>query len=95
MKVWMRRRRGLNNAAMVSVDATTASCDSPPASVRKRYCKDHAAEVDQDQHRCERAVDEGAVDDQVYVVEVVLEDRYTHGDGYAEEGGDPHQVGEH
>ena len=35
----MRRRRGLNSAAMDSVEATTASCDSPPVSARKTYCK--------------------------------------------------------
>jgi hypothetical protein len=42
---------------------------------------DHASEVDQHQRRGERSVDEGAVDEQVYVVEAILQDGKADGKG--------------
>ena len=82
MKDWMRRRKGLNRAAIARVETTTASCGccSWPVRVRKSvWCRRHAPEVDRTSSR-ERAVDEGAVDDDVYVVEAVLQDGEAHGD---------------
>src|SRR5918993_5876449 len=55
----------------------------------------HDSEVHERQQDRERAVDEGAVYDEGYVVEAVPQDRYTHGDGDAEEGSDPKQQGNH
>src|SRR5215203_798085 len=39
MNPCMRLLRGMKRAAMISVDATTASCDPSPLSVRKAYCR--------------------------------------------------------
>src|SRR5215204_6619911 len=41
---------------------------------------DHAAEVEEDQHPGERTVDQRAVDDEVYVVEPISQDRYAYSD---------------
>jgi hypothetical protein len=41
--------------------------------------------VNPDDAGAERPVDEGAVDDEVYIIEAVLEDRDTNGYGYAYE----------
>lgn len=41
---------------------------------------DYAAEVDRNQHRREGAVDQRAVDEEVYIVEAVPQDREAHGD---------------
>ena len=46
---------------------------------------DDAPEVECNQRSCERAVDEGAVDEHVYVVEAVAQDGDAGGDGEARE----------
>ena len=51
---------------------------------------DNAPKIDENERRGERAIDEGAVDDDVYVVEAVAEDGYANsnvqaGDGYGVE----------
>src|SRR5215210_2156779 len=80
MNDWMRRLNGVNNAAIRSVDATTARVgllageqDEDPLH------QDDSAEVERHQRCGERSVDEGAVDDEVYLVEAVLEDGYAYG----------------
>ncbi len=49
-------------------------------SAEDRLGRRHAPEVDQRQHYRERTVDEGAVNDDVYVVEAILQDREAYGD---------------
>src|SRR5215218_10247134 len=46
----------------------------------------HAPEVDGEKRRRQRTVDEGAVDDEVYVVEAVLEDGDAHSERYTQQG---------
>src|SRR3712207_3010208 len=80
---------------MARVEATMASCEFPPARARKAYCKEtHADEVDQDQRRGEGGIDQGTVDDPIYIVEPVPQygDAGGHGDrgneNQARPGGD-------
>jgi hypothetical protein len=40
MNDWLRRRSGLNKAALARVEATMTRCESPPARARKTYCKE-------------------------------------------------------
>jgi len=58
---------------MANVEATMAICDSCPVMARKAYCKETTPEVDENQHRGERPVDEGAVYDHIYIVEAILQ----------------------
>src|SRR5215208_290266 len=66
-------------------------------SAEEQLEHDDAAEVDAREHRGERSVDEGTVYDEVYVVEVVAQDRYAHRNrqahytGYHQCGADPVQ----
>jgi hypothetical protein len=74
----MRRLKGLNSTAITSVETTTASWGCCSWSVRARIdslSHRDAPEIECDQHGRERAVDQGAVYDNVYVVEAVLQDR--------------------
>ena len=74
MNSCMRRLSGLDRAAITKVEPTTASWGSLcwPVSVWKRaWVAVYASEVHQRKHQCERTVDEGAVDEEVYVVEAV------------------------
>ena len=77
----MRRLKGVNRAAITRVEATTARVDcSTGEGDEEPLQHDDAPEVECNQHSCQRAVDEGAVDDEVYVVESVAHDRDPHGD---------------
>jgi hypothetical protein len=64
-----------------------------------RLGRSYPAEVDQNQHRRKSAVDEGAVYEEVYVIEAVAEDRDTSRDGEANgrynpgEDGNPYAEG--
>src|SRR5215210_3404969 len=66
-------------------------------SAEEQLEHDDAAEVEAREHRGERSVDEGTVYDEVYVVEVVAQDRYAHRNrqahdtGYYQCGADPIQ----
>ena len=57
------------------------SWDSLAGERGNRTEGDHAAEVDEDQRRCEGTVDEGAVDNEVYLVEAITQDRNPYGYG--------------
>ena len=66
MKGWMRRLKGLNGAAITSVETTTARVYSWPLRALRSACvASTPPEVDRHQHRGKGAVDEGAVDDYV------------------------------
>src|SRR5215212_1010528 len=66
-------------------------------SAEEQLEHEDAAEVEAREHRGERSVDEGTVYDEVYVVEVVAQDRYAHRNrqahdtGYYQYGADPVQ----
>src|SRR5918997_2199597 len=66
-------------------------------SAEEQLEHDDTAEVEAREYRGERSVDEGTVYDEVYVVEVVAQDRYAHRDrqahdtGYYQYGTDPPQ----
>jgi hypothetical protein len=47
------------------------------------FCRCHAPEIDCNERSRQSTVDEGAVDDDVYVVEAILEDGEAHGDRYS------------
>ena len=83
MKPWMRRRIGLNRAAITRVETTTASwgCSCWPASESAEDClsRRHSTEVHECQHRRESTVDEGAVYDQIYVEQTGAQ--HGHADG--------------
>ena len=92
MKLCTRRLKGTNSAAIASVEATMASWESPPVKVRKTYWRETTlADVHHRQRRRERAVDEGAVDHDVYVVEAVAQDSDAHRNREADEG-EGHEV---
>ena len=79
----MRRLKGLNSAAITRVETTMASCGCsswPVRALKSCLGRRHAPEVHQRKHSRERAVDEGAVYDDVYVVEAVAQDGYPYGD---------------
>src|SRR5918997_5630424 len=61
-------------------------------SAEEQLEHDDAAEIEAREHRGERYVDEGAVYDEVYVVEVVAQDSYAHRDRQAHDP-DHHQHG--
>ena len=71
----MRRRSGVNSAAMTSVETTTASVDCCDARQRanRRLQEDHAAEVDQRQQHGQRRVDQRLADDDIDVEEPVAQ----------------------
>jgi hypothetical protein len=54
----------------------------------------HAAYVEENQHSGERGVNEGAIDDEVYLVEAILEHRDGRRDGHAGERHDKAEVEE-
>src|SRR5215208_2617752 len=58
-------------------------------SAEGRLCGRHATEVDHCQHRSERAVDQRTINEEVYVVEVVLEHSDAHRHGYTSEAQQP------
>ena len=77
MNDWMRLLRGLNSAAITRMETKTASwgclswaCEGSQDCFSSRY----SSVVDRRQGCRERAVDEGAVYEEVYVVEAVFED---------------------
>jgi hypothetical protein len=84
MKDWMRLLRGLNRAAISRVEATTARVNCWPVRAINTLQHNDDTKVEGDQHCCQRAVDERAVYDEVYVVESITKDRYTDGDGAAQ-----------
>ena len=72
MKDCMRRRKGLNSAAITRVEATTARVDSLAGKGDEEPLQhDDTAEVKRNQYDSQGAVDEGAVDEEVYIVEAV------------------------
>src|SRR5215211_4704129 len=75
----MLRRRGLNSAAMARVEATIASWDSCPVRARNTPCNTTTLPTYTSASVTVRAVDQRAVDDEVYVVEAVFEDRNPRG----------------
>src|SRR5215218_182293 len=82
MKDWMRRLKGVNSAAMTRVETTMVSWLLFLAGER---CKDYlgrrnAPEIHQRKHQRERAIDESAVYEEVYVVEPIAQDRYPYCD---------------
>ena len=78
--------QGLNRAAISSVEATTARVDRSPVSAHKDPLQQYDdAEVEGDQRGGESTVDEGAVDEEVYVVEAVAQNCYPHRDRHAYE----------
>ena len=82
MKDCTRRRSGPKSQAIIRVEATTASWDFSPVRLRKGVLQgDYAAEVHESQSRAQGTVNQGVVDDNVYVVEPVPEHSDTGGDG--------------
>src|SRR5918998_3042564 len=58
------------------------ACERPEDELGRR----HPAEIHQRQRHREGTVDQGAVDNEVYLVEAVAEDRYAHGNRQTNEG---------
>ena len=89
MKDWMHRLKGVNSAAMTRVEATMASCGSFSCLVdvcKAAWVAVTPPEVRQCQKGSERAVDEGAVYEEINVVEAVLEDGDPYGHVHDDEG---------
>src|SRR5918995_52747 len=97
MSDWVWRLNGVNKAAITNVEITMASCGcfSWPVMARKSvWVAVTLPRLQQRKHQRERAVDEGAVDEDVYIVEAMPEDgdadshvktRERHGPKYAQQ----------
>src|SRR5215203_4146612 len=76
--------KGLKSAAIRSVDATTAQCRLLAGEDNQNTLQHYdRAEVHQRQNPRDRAVDKRAVNEAVYLVEPVAQDRDAHRDGQA------------
>jgi hypothetical protein len=71
----MPRLKGLNRAAISSVEATTARVNCSPVRTTETRCnRTMPPEVERHERYREQAVDEGAIDEEVYLVEAVAKD---------------------
>jgi hypothetical protein len=82
----MRRRSGLNKGGDHQSGDDYGELELlllPGAGAEDGLGRRDATEVDQSQRHGKEALDEGAVYEEVYLVESVAKDGYSHRDGYA------------